>query len=90
MTKKEFVDMLVKKHALPRPEAEKILNAFLDSVEDALATDGNLLVRNFGAFKVVRHQARSGRNPRTGELISIPESSTIVFRASKSLTDLIN
>lgn len=85
MTKYEFVTRLAAQNAVPRLYAEKILAAFLDSVEDGLAMDGKVDIRGFGSFKIRVRNSHSGKNPATGESLEIPASKTIVFKPSPAL-----
>lgn len=87
MTKKEFVESLARKNGVSEAYAGKILNAFLDSIEDALFRDGRIALKGFGVFDTRIAQAREGRNPATGEKISIPACKTARFRASGWLKD---
>lgn len=90
MTKTEFLDNLSKKGGLSRPEAEKILNAFLNAVEDALCKDGNLSIRHFGSFVVRERKERTGKHPGTGEPLHIAASKTVVFQPASNLKTCVN
>lgn len=85
MTKTEFSERLAQRLCVPRAEGEKILNAFLAGVEDALAIDGKLALRNFGTFRVSLRGAREGRNPKTGEIIEIAAQKSVNFTPSPQL-----
>lgn len=89
MTKADLVDKIAAKANLTKAGAERSLNAFLDAVKDALAADGKLTLTGFGTFAVEVRQARTGRNPRTGEEIKIPASKVVKFRPGKTLKDSI-
>lgn len=90
MLKNEFVQKLMAKNNLSRNEAEKILNAFMDSVEDGLFKDKRLDLRGFGVFNVRRRKQRNAINPATGESVVVPETNVIHFKGAPTLTDLIN
>lgn len=90
MTKSEFVDRLSRKNDISKNEAEKILNAILDSVEDALAQDGKIVLKSFGVMDVVERKAREGRNPATGEAVQIPAQKSVRFRAGEALKKALN
>lgn len=90
MTKSEFIHKLMARKHMARNEAEKILNAFLDSVEDALFRDRHMELRGFGSFNVRRRKERNSVNPKTGEKIVVPACNAIVFRPSPALTDFLN
>lgn len=90
MTKTEFVAIFAEQNDFSRMDAEKVINAFLDAVEDGLCRDGKIVFRNFGSFEVVERKAREGRNPATGEKITIEASKTVVFRPGQILKELAN
>ena len=90
MTKNEFVAFISKKTGMKPGEAAKILMAFLDSIEDALARDKRIVVPGLGAFNVYKRAPRRGRNLVTGENLDIEESSALRYAAAKSLKELIN
>ncbi len=89
MTKTEFTDFLANRHNLAYGTAEKILNAFLDAVEDALFKDGRVALPGFGVFQRRERAARTGRNPATGESINIEAARTIVFRPAQAMKNLM-
>ena len=61
------------------------MTTIFDQISDALAHGGRVELRGFGAFKVKRRNARIGHNPRTGELVSVPEKPLLFFKAGKQL-----
>lgn len=79
MTKAEFVDQLALKLGLSKAKADETLKVVLDSIVDTTEETGRLLVCGC-LFKKVTRKARQGRNPQTGETITIPERTDIVFR----------
>ena len=89
MTKADLVDKIAAKTGLTKAAGEKALNAFLDSVQEALLAEGRLSLSGFGSFVVEDRQARKGRNPRTGESIAIPAAKVVRFRSGKKLKDTI-
>ncbi len=89
MTKADLVEKIAEKGGMTKITAERVLNAFLLSVEDSLVKDGKLMLTGFGSFSVDTRKARKGRNPRTGEEIEIPESKIIKFRVGKQLKELV-
>lgn len=90
MTKTEFVDKFMLKFQVPRQTAEKIIAAFLDSLEDGLCKDDKVILRGFGTFEKVDRNARTCRNPRTGETINVEKSKSVVFRPAKQLKEQIS
>lgn len=90
MNKGELVTELAKKTELSRKDAEKALNAFVDTVSDSLAKGDKIQLIGFGTFEVKNRPARVARNPRTGEEIKIAASKAPVFKAGKGLKDKVN
>lgn len=89
MTKADLVGIVAKKTGITKAAADKALNGFLDSVQEALVTDGKLTLTGFGTFVVELRKARKGRNPRTGDPIDIPARNVVKFRPGKGLRDAV-
>lgn len=66
------------------------MNAIFEEIIDALATGNRVELRGFGAFSVKQRDARIGRNPRTGESVSVDEKHVPFFKAGKLLRDRLN
>jgi DNA-binding protein HU-beta len=90
MNKTELVAAIADKAELSKKDAEKALNAFVSSVTDALAKQDKVQLVGFGTFEVRTRNARTGKNPRTGEEIKIPASKVPAFKAGKALKDTVN
>lgn len=90
MNKADLVKSISEKSGLTRTDAEKALNAFIDSVEEALVNGDKVQLVGFGSFEVRERAARKGRNPQTNEEITIKASKAPVFRSGKALRDLVN
>ncbi|GEO16049.1 integration host factor subunit beta [Microvirga aerophila] len=71
-------------------DVEKVVNAILDTIADALAQGGRAEIRGFGSFAVKKRDARTGRNPRTGEAVSISEKVVPVFKTGKEMRQRLN
>ena len=71
-------------------DAEKALNAFVETVAGALAKEEKVQLIGFGTFDVKKRPARTARNPRTGEEIKIAASKAPAFKAGKALKDKVN
>ena len=71
-------------------DIEHIVNSILDTISDALARGDRVELRGFGAFSVKRRDARSGRNPRTGEAVSVCEKVIPVFKTGKDMRHRLN
>ena len=75
---------------MTKAAAERSLNAMLESVQEMLAEDGKLTLTGFGTFVAETRQERQGRNPRTGDVITIAASKVVRFRPGKMLKDALN
>lgn len=90
MTKADFIASVYKKTDLgSKAKAEEAVNAVLSAITEALTTGEGLTLTGFGAFKVAERAARTGRNPRTGQEITIPATKAIKFTAGKGLKDAL-
>jgi DNA-binding protein HU-beta len=89
MTKADLVDKIAAKAGLTKVASEKVLNAFLASVSDVLLKEGRLNLTGFGTFAVETRQARKGRNPRTGAVITIPAGKVVKFRPGRKLKESV-
>lgn len=90
MYRKELIEKIAEKSGLTKKDSETALNAFIDAVGDALAGGDKVTITGFGSFEVKERAARTGRNPATGETISIPSSKSPKFKASKTLKETVN
>jgi len=85
MTKTDLVNAVASKTSMTKADSDRALNALVDSIREALAKGEKVTLTGFGTFEVRQRAARTGRNPRTGEVISIPATKTPAFRAGKGL-----
>src|SRR5437588_8699275 len=90
MTKAELIETLANKLPLNKAEAEKAINIVLDDIIGALKQGERVNISGFGTFSVSTRQARTGRNPKTGESIQISASRSAKFKAGKQLKDSLN
>ena len=91
MNKAELIASIADKSELTKKDAEAALNGFIKSVEGALAEGEKVQLVGFGTFEVRQRKAREGRNPRNPEeVIQIPASKAPVFKAGKSLKEIVN
>ena len=89
MNKVELIASVAEKAELTKKDAEKAVAAVLESVEEALAGGDKVQLVGFGTFEVRAREARTGRNPRTKEAITIPASKQPVFKAGKAFKDAV-
>jgi len=90
MNKTDLVNTIAAKSGLNKKNSEAALNAFISSVEEALAKGEKVVLVGFGTFEVRKRAARKGRNPQTKKEITIPASNAPVFKAGKGLKDIVN
>ena len=90
MNKTELISAMSENANMTKVDAEKALKAFIDTVTEELKTGGNLQLAGFGTFEVTERAERNGRNPKTGEAITIPASKSPKFKAGRSLKDIVN
>lgn len=89
MTKSEFVDQVADRAGLSKKDAADAVDAFLETVEDALKRGSDVSFSGFGKFSVSQRGAREGRNPATGDKIQIPASRVPKFTAGAGLKKAI-
>ena len=87
MNKMELIQEVSERAGLAKKDAEKALNALLDTVADTLASGDKVQLVGFGSFETKAREARTGRNPKTKEPIEIPATKVPVFKAGKALKD---
>ena len=87
MNKSELITVTAQKSGISRKDAERVLNAALDTITATLAEGGKVQISGFGIFEAKDREARVGRNPRTKEAIEIPATRVPSFKASKALKD---
>ncbi|MBI5186973.1 MAG: integration host factor subunit beta [Nitrospinae bacterium] len=90
MTKAELVDKVSQKIDLNRKETEVIVNSFFDCITQALSDGKKVELRGFGGFRVKKRKPRTGRNPKSGEKVTVPEKNVPFFKAGKELRNLVN
>ncbi len=91
MTKSDLILRLADQypHFLQR-DIERIVNAVFDEVSNALARGSRVELRGFGAFSIKHREARQGRNPRTGNIVSVAEKYVPFFKTGKQLRGRLN
>ena len=90
MNKTELVAALAAKTELSKKDAEKALNAVVETITEALKAGDKVALVGFGTFESKERPARVARNPRTGEEIKVEASKTPAFKAGKALKDAVN
>lgn len=90
MNKGDLVKNMAEKSDMTRADAEKALNAFVESVEEALVAGDKVQLVGFGSFEVRERAERKGRNPQTKKEIVIKASRAPIFKVGKALKDMVN
>ena len=86
MTKHDLIEEVAKRYPrYSRHDAEVIVNSVFDSMADALHQGERIEIRGFGSFVVKQRQAREGRNPKTGRIVSVPAKRIPFFKVGKEL-----
>ena len=85
MTKADIVNQIADATGLTKTDTAAVVEGFLASVVTALRDGEPLEIRGFGTFKVVKRASRTGRNPKTGDVVKIPERPVPVFKPSREL-----
>lgn len=90
MQRTDLVEKIAGDADISKAAADRALKSLLDSVTQALKKGDRVSLVGFGTFSVSKRSARTGRNPQTGETISIKASKAPKFSAGKSLKDAVN
>ena len=90
MNKTEFIAAVAEKAEISKKDSEKALKAFVDVVAEQLKAGDKVQLVGFATFEVSERAAREGRNPQTGETMTIAACKAPKFKAGKALKDAIN
>jgi DNA-binding protein HU-beta len=85
VTKQEFIASVAQRSGLASRDAQKAVDAFLDTITDTLRTGGEVNFTGFGKFSAAARAARQGVNPRTGERVQIAATTVPKFSAGSQL-----
>ncbi len=89
MTKAELINAVAAKTELSKKDSAAAVDALLAAVKETLANGEKVQLAGFGTFEVRTRNARTGRNPRTKEVITIAASKVPAFKAGKALKDVV-
>jgi DNA-binding protein HU-beta len=89
MNKSDLVDSVVEHTGMMKKDCDKVVNIIIDAIIGALAKGDRVQLVGFGTFEVRERKAREGRNPSTGETIEISATKAPVFKAGKTLKNLV-
>ncbi len=90
MNKGDLISKVAEGAGVSKAQAEDALNAVLEGIGGALQAGDAVTLVGFGTFSINRRDARSGRNPQTGETIQIAAKNVIKFKPGKKLTESVN
>jgi len=90
VNKQDLVAVVAEAGDLPKSRAGDVLDAVFEAITKSLKKKQEVRLVGFGTFSTARRKAGKGRNPRTGEEIKIPASTTVRFKAGKGLKDAVN
>ena len=89
MNKTELIAAVAAKTGLTKKDAERVVNATIETITESMVKGDKVNVSGFGIFEVKNREARVGRNPRTKETIQLPATKLPAFKASKTLKDAV-
>jgi integration host factor subunit beta len=89
MNKSELIETLAVKKGLTYKKAEEIINTIFEAMTNALLTGNRIEIRGFGSFVVKEYQSYTGRNPKTGESISVKSKKLPFFKVGKELKEKV-
>ena len=89
MNKTELIATAAERAGIAKKDAERLINAAIDAVTEALMAGEKVQLTGFGSFEVKDREARVGRNPKTREAVQIPATRTVAFKPSQNLKDIV-
>lgn len=90
MNKSELIRKLSEENGIALEEATQVVNTFVDSIKDSLLEGHRVEIRGFGSFKMKDYGGYTGRNPKTGEMVTVEPKHLPFFRAGKELKEYLN
>jgi DNA-binding protein HU-beta len=89
MNKAQLIDSIAGQAKLSKADAKRALDAFVDTTTGALKKGDRVALVGFGSFSVAQRNARTGRNPQTGQPITIKAKKVVKFKAGSDLADTV-
>ncbi|MBY0199397.1 HU family DNA-binding protein [Priestia megaterium] len=89
MNKTELVDAVATKSELTKPDSKKAVDALFETISNTLAKEEKVQLVGFGTFEIRERAERTGRNPQTGEEMTIPASKSPAFKPGKELKEAV-
>ncbi len=90
MNKSELIEVIAEKSKIPKKRAEEAVNLVFDSMSQALVRGDRIEIRGFGSFVNREYESYTGRNPRTGESISVAPKKLPFFKVGKELKERVD
>ncbi|MFW2829325.1 HU family DNA-binding protein [Sphingomonas sp. ID0503] len=90
MNKQDLIAKVASEVGVARSDAGRLIECALETISETLKSGEDVRLVGFGTFSVTRRKASTGRNPRTGQVMNIAESSLPKFRAGKALKETVN
>lgn len=90
MNKSDLINQVANTTGLTKTKSGEVIDSIMDSMKEALSKGDKITLVGFGSFSVAKRKARNGRNPKTGEVIAIPEKSVVKFKSGSYLSDSVN
>lgn len=90
MNKTELVEAIASSTSMTKTDVDKVIASFVEEVTNALVKGDKVSLKGFGNFEVRTRDARTGRNPRTGETMTIAASKAPAFKTSSALKAAVN
>ncbi|XPV77767.1 MAG: HU family DNA-binding protein [Desulfovibrio sp.] len=90
MNKSELIKALAERNKLHIDDSTQIVSSFVDAIKEALLEGSRVEIRGFGSFKIKDYGSYTGRNPKTGEVVSVKSKKLPFFRPGKELKEYVN
>jgi DNA-binding protein HU-beta len=90
MNKADLINQIAESAKITKAQATEALNSVLDGISNALKSGDKVTLIGFGTFSTSRRDARTGRNPQTGQTIKIGAKNVVKFKPGKELSDSVN
>jgi len=89
LRKMDIVNNIVAKTGFKHADVKKIVQLTFDTITEALLRGERVELRNFGIFKVKVRKPKQGRNPKTGEVVPVPERKVVVFKPGLAMKEKV-
>ena len=90
MNRSDLIETLKNEEGVSRKAAEKVVDTFFGTISDTMASGERVEIRGFGSFTVKKYKSYVGRNPKSGEKISVPPKKLPFFKVGKELKDMVD